>query len=237
VKSNKLGGLVILVVTSSKCLYYFLSVIILVVLVLVPISCSSSPDTDNDGWTNAKEAEMGTDPEKQDTDNDGLSDPHDSSPLDVRIPIDNTEFPNYHDLNQKVEYAIAMWLKKDVLSIVRDFSKLIKLPVANDALEKILLDALKKIVNWQVIGLDNSPNEKDIDVSVKLYLDYTIPEAAWENPPDISSKGLLGISCENLPKFGTKKYRASCNYNLIFYEADIIDYEIDNSSFQYEELE
>lgn len=37
-------------------------------------------DSDNDGWTDKKENEMGTDPNSKDTDNDGLLDPDDPNP-------------------------------------------------------------------------------------------------------------------------------------------------------------
>lgn len=43
-------------------------------------------DSDGDGWTDAQEQIAGTNPYKVDTDADGHWDPHDTNPLDPRIP-------------------------------------------------------------------------------------------------------------------------------------------------------
>jgi hypothetical protein len=50
-------------------------------------------DSDGDGWTDAWEAEVGTDPFSVDTDGDGHQDSADENPLDAAIPASPTPSP------------------------------------------------------------------------------------------------------------------------------------------------
>jgi len=45
------------------------------------------PDSDGDGWNDEQEKNVGTDPSKKDTDDDGYWDPKDPNPLDPNIPL------------------------------------------------------------------------------------------------------------------------------------------------------
>ena len=55
---------------------------------LYPEETDSAVDSDGDGWTNAQEKIVGTDPKNVDTDDDGYWDPHDPNPLDPNIPVE-----------------------------------------------------------------------------------------------------------------------------------------------------
>lgn len=50
-----------------------------------PSSTQGDLDSDDDGWSNQQEAELGTDPGKQDTDDDGVNDPLDGWPQDRNL--------------------------------------------------------------------------------------------------------------------------------------------------------
>jgi hypothetical protein len=48
---------------------------------LVYYDAADYPDSDNDGWNNTEEAIAGSNPQKSDTDGDGITDPEDATPL------------------------------------------------------------------------------------------------------------------------------------------------------------
>ena len=74
---------------------WFVGVVTLALMAILTIvtSCQGlepsvpSLDSDGDGWSDAQEKIVGTDPNKVDTDSDGYWDPHDPNPLDPNIPV------------------------------------------------------------------------------------------------------------------------------------------------------
>lgn len=62
--------------------------LLILALVVSAIGCGGDiKDTDGDGWPDAQEQSIGTDPYDIDTDGDGYWDPQDPNPLDANVPI------------------------------------------------------------------------------------------------------------------------------------------------------
>ncbi len=172
-------------------------------------------------------------PQCTDGDNDGCCDVHDGSSSDSNIPTNNIEFENYRTINRQVEAAVSNWIKDDMLGIVGELASYVPLPLADDLVDELLFYAIETNSSWQITQVTKSLNE-DIDVEVPFSLTIARPDASWEKKPNLSCSNPEEISWGDFPSISMKKYEMDFTYDLVFYDDDIVNYEMRSGSFEFE---
>ncbi len=129
-----------------------------------------------------------------------------------------------------------MWVKNDMLGIIKELRERIPVPLASDVIEKILRDAIQKSIDWQIIKVGKSPNERDINIRVIFSLSVKLPNVSADNLSDNATKNIGNMTKKLIQRIDLKPYTAGFAYDLTYFDTNIVDDEIDTDSFHWEEV-